>query len=68
MSERITRMRERRRKTPSRPGAKVVYFSAADREILEAACRIDGLCGNDVIRRALRAYYRKLLRTEKLAS
>jgi hypothetical protein len=61
-------MRERKRRTPKRRGGKVVYFNAEDRAILEEAKRLDGLTGNDVIRRALRAYHRKLLRAEKLAS
>ncbi len=61
-------MRERKRRTPKRRGGKVIYFSAEERSILDAASKLDGRTASDVIRRAIRWYYRKLLRTEKIAS
>ena len=61
-------MRERKRKAPKRPGAFVFYLSESDRTILDAASKLDGLSRSDVLRRAIRAYYRKLQRSERIAS
>jgi len=66
MSEKIARAQARKRRI--RSDQFVVILAPDDRLALDESSRIERLSRADVIRRALRAYYRKLRQTEQIAS
>lgn len=66
MSAKVVRVSQRKRKIQS--GQFLVQLDEDDRRALEESSRIEKLTRSDVIRRALRAYYRKLKQTEQIAS
>jgi metal-responsive CopG/Arc/MetJ family transcriptional regulator len=45
-----------------------ILLDPEDRNALDEAARLEKLTRSDVIRRAIRAYYRKLRQTEAIAS
>lgn len=70
MSAKLVRVRAPKRKQETSPSFEQfnILLDPDDRFALEEASRIEKLSKSDVFRRALRAYYRKLLRTEQIAS
>jgi metal-responsive CopG/Arc/MetJ family transcriptional regulator len=61
-------MKKRQKKgAPKRPMF-MVQLDSEDRAMLEEASRAEKLTRSDIIRRALRAYYRKLRSADKIAS
>jgi uncharacterized protein (DUF1778 family) len=72
MSAKLVRVAGRKRIGRSKPENKAEPFNmlldADDRAILAEAARLEKLSRSDIIRRAIRAYYRKLRQTEAIAS
>jgi Ribbon-helix-helix protein, copG family len=64
MSDKIFRDKSRRR-SAARSGQFVINLDREDREALDEASRIEKLPRTDILRRALRAYYRKLRQTDQ---
>jgi predicted transcriptional regulator len=67
MATKLVRVPTRKRKQ-DRPDQFTIILDAEDREALNEAARLEKLTRSDVMRRAIRAYYRKLRQTEAIAS
>jgi uncharacterized protein (DUF1778 family) len=64
MSDKITRMSSKKRGAQRLPQF-MVHLDDEDRKILDHAAELEKLTRSDVLRRALRAYYRKLRQTDQ---
>jgi hypothetical protein len=60
-------MKKKQKRAPRKRPLFMIKFDHEDRAMLDEASRVEKLTRSDVLRRALRAYYRKL-RIDKIAS
>ncbi len=68
MSDKISTMPVRKKRGRPRPNHFFVMLDEEDRIALEEAAKLEKLTKSDVLRRALRAYYRELRKTQAIAS